>query len=141
MGIVFMELIVVIMLIVQGIVNVLMGNVWLLVNVKEVVNTIKNVSMDDALTTITIKITITITKIITITIIIIMTITIIIMTTIITTIMIIIIIIVANLTNNVKKKNNARMDIVLESIDLNKSFNHLIINYKIFTKINISFII
>ncbi len=109
-----------------------MGNVWLLVDAKEVVNTIKNVSMDDELTTI-IKIKITI--------IIIMTITIIIMTTIITTIMIIIIIIVANLTNNVKKKNNARMDIVLESIDLNKSFNHLIINYKIFTKINISFII
>jgi hypothetical protein len=96
-----------------------MGNVWLLVDVKEVVNTIKNVSMDDALTTIIIiKITITIIIIMTI------TITIIIMTTIITTIMIIIIIIVANLTNNVKKKNNVRMDIVLENIDLNKSFNH-----------------
>ena len=34
------------------------------------------------------------------------------------------IIIVANLTNNVKMENNARMDIAFENIDLNKSFNH-----------------
>ena len=97
MGIVFMELIAVIMLIVQGIVNVLMGNVWLLVNVKEVANIIKNVFMADALITVTMATTtFTIKNVMTE-----MIIKTMIKTTITTKM-------VANLINNVKRNNNAR---------------------------------